>query len=308
MINSWKQVFAATLWFLAFPAIANASDALNTYGAASKSYDWSGYYLNANGGWGWRNSFSSPAADYYSSLGISNLNSAPPSSKHDGPTFGLGFGYNRQIDWFVWGVEYDFQYADLADKPIMQPRYFTTPARTTSMTGPYGGTIATGAGTLGYTVLNYDSTDGDSNKWYGLILGKAGAAFDRVLVFGTVGAAYRFSYDYTDPYVALSNGNVIYYSGYHKSHNWGWAAGGGVEYAITDYLNIKAEYLHMDFGDSTYIDPIASAATNSIILYSAKRTDDLVRVGLDFVINIPAISDLFGGGHNRPATGGYSRY
>lgn len=308
MIKQWKQLALAAFCMLAASGLAEAADAQNIYRAVSKSYDWSGFYLGANGGWGWRSSFSSPAADYYSSLGISNLNSAPPASKHDGPTFGVGFGYNRQIGWFVWGVEYDFQYADLADKPNMQPRYFITPAGTTTISGPYGGTLATGTGSLGYTVLNYDSTDGDSNKWYGLILGKAGAAFDRLLVYGTVGAAYRFSYDYTDPYVALSNGNVIYYSGYNKSHNWGWAAGGGVEYAITDYLNIKAEYVHMDFGDSIYIDPIASAATNSIILYSAKRTDDLVRIGLDLVINIPAISDLFGGGYNRPATRGYSRY
>ena len=49
---------------------------------------------------------------------------------------------------------------------------------------------------------------------------------------------------------------------------WGWAAGGGLEYAIGHWL-VRAEYLHYDLGDLNYnvVDPrtiTLAAATNKV--------------------------------------------
>jgi outer membrane immunogenic protein len=59
------------------------------------------------------------------------------------------------------------------------------------------------------------------------IRGRAGIAFDRFLAYGTGGAAFA---DFDD---------------------FGWVAGGGVEYALTDFVSVGVEYLHYEFDDDS---------------------------------------------------------
>ncbi len=191
-------------------------------------------YLGGNVGYGWRNSFRFPEAGY-SSLNVTNIDPALPSSRHTGGTFDVGFGYNRQHGWFVWGLDYEFQYANLGGTPNYRTRYFALPrtaTTTTSTTDFYGNiidsTTSTTSTLVPYTAL-YDATDGDSNKWYGIIRLRGGIAFDRLLLFATGGAAYRLSYNYTDPYVINPDGTINYYSGINHQNNWGTLVGGGLE-------------------------------------------------------------------------------
>lgn len=58
-------------------------------------------------------------------------------------------------------------------------------------------------------------------------LGRGGFAFDRLLAYGTAG-------------VAVENLEALF----------GWAAGAGVEYAVTDHWIVGAEYVHYDFADN----------------------------------------------------------
>ena len=66
--------------------------------------------------------------------------------------------------------------------------------------------------------------------------------------------------------------------------NAGWALGGGVEYALTQNIRIKAEYLYVNLGSASYLLP--NAPTNPIQGYTmaAKQSDALsvARVGLNF--------------------------
>jgi outer membrane immunogenic protein len=272
------------------------------------AFDWTAYYLSLNAGGGWRNRFDPPSNAYYSGLGIIGYDNGPPLSKTSGFTGGVGFGYNVQLNnsRVVVGIDYEFQWAALADRPKYVPRYFTRATGVSSGTSGtttydiYGNPISTTPGTpgsiiyTGYSALNYDSTDGDSNRWTGIFRGRIGYAFDRLLIFGTGGAAYRFSYDYGDPSVASTSGVVTYYPNINHRNAWGWVAGGGVEYAVTDNLFLKVDYLHMDFGGSTYVDPIASTAVGAPVLFHSNRTADLVRAGLNLKIDIPAIMGLYG--------------
>src|SRR5262245_25255009 len=89
---------------------------------AEKTYDWSGYYLGGNAGYGWRNHFRFSESDY-SSLNVTNLDPALPSARHNGATFDVGFGYNKQHGWFVWGLDYEFQYANPSGVPNYRPKY-----------------------------------------------------------------------------------------------------------------------------------------------------------------------------------------
>lgn len=83
-------------------------------------------------------------------------------------------------------------------------------------------------------------------QWLATIRGRVGYAFDRVLVYGTAGAAFAKFH----PTIGATAG----FTDYNDS---GWTAGGGVEYAFYDHWSVKAEYLYMDFGTS----PVFFAAT-----------------------------------------------
>lgn len=108
----------------------------------------------------------------------------------------------------------------------------------------------------------------------GLVNGKIGYAFDRLLVYGTGGLAVGDP-GYGGTFLA-ANGNVNYFGGNNGQLKTGYDFGGGIAYAITDdsfinnfaiekYLGLdkmlgfrasttlKVEYIHYDFGSSTAI-------------------------------------------------------
>ena len=284
-----RAAFTLLSLVITLPALAQQ------YGAApSGAYNWSGWYLGANAGWGWRSENAYPSLAYYQSLGITDYGSdgstsgtgaSYGTSKHDGFTAGATLGYQYQFGSLVLGADYDLQYADIA----RSPRYATTTF------GQQTGTIATfeqfingyygTASYKTYTAGNYDPTDGDVNRWTGIGRLRAGIALDRWLIFATGGAAYRFAYGSHDPYVVASDGTVTTYSGYNKANAWGYVIGGGVEYGISDLITAKVDYLHMDFGSATYIDPVATTAVGRPIVYKYDREVDMVRAGINFRFN-----------------------
>jgi hypothetical protein len=147
-----------------------------------------------------------------------------------------------------------------------------------------GGEVMYGSGT--YSALNFDPTDGNSNLWYDIARLRAGVlATPKLLLFATGGAAYRFSYDYKDPYVVAPNGSVTYYTSRTERDEWGWVLGAGAEYALSDRLTAKVDYLHMDFGDATYLDPIASTAVGRPVVFGLNDEVDLVRVGVNLKLS-----------------------
>jgi outer membrane immunogenic protein len=74
--------------------------------------------------------------------------------------------------------------------------------------------------------------------WLSTVRGRVGYAFDNFLVYGTGGAAIGEA-TVNDGITEDSDTRV------------GWAAGGGVEAALTDNISIKGEYLYVDLGDET---------------------------------------------------------
>lgn len=84
----------------------------------------------------------------------------------------------------------------------------------------------------------YDNYFGTRATWEGTTRARAGVAFDRFLVYGTAGVAYA---DFKTTNLTAS------------SSDWqvGWAAGGGLEYAVTNNVSLKGEYLYTDYGSDT---------------------------------------------------------
>ncbi|WP_043752619.1 outer membrane protein [Methylobacterium nodulans] len=115
---------------------------------------------------------------------------------------------------------------------------------------------------------------GPSLDWFGTVRGRIGYAVDRILVYGTGGFAYgggslpSFAASYTGPLPGTTR--------------TGWAAGGGVEYAITDRLSARLEGLYVNL-DRGHRDTIYDATAGA---YYGVAPDSsafgLVRAGLNY--------------------------
>ena len=85
---------------------------------------------------------------------------------------------------------------------------------------------------------DYNSTNNNGFKsdWLATVRGRAGWAWDRVLFYGTGGAAFAPASVGAGSFFAGSLGG--------SATMTGWTAGGGVEYAFTPNWTAKAEYLY----------------------------------------------------------------
>ena len=117
---------------------------------------------------------------------------------------------------------------------------------------------------------------GSKFDYFGTVRGRLGLAFDRLLVYGTGGFAYAQTEGYVD-----SPGNLI--SARKSNFHTGIAYGGGVEFALTNNLLLRAEYLHYDFNNKG----IAGGSVdgwNTYSIYEKPRLD-VVRAGLSYKFN-----------------------
>ena len=99
----------------------------------------------------------------------------------------------------------------------------------------------------------------------GSIRGRLGIAFDRVLVYGTGGAAFA---GIRNTYNAGANSDTI------DRTRVGYTVGGGVEYAITNNVSVGAEYRYTDFGSYT---DILTNTTNGGLAARHRDTDNRVQ-------------------------------
>jgi outer membrane immunogenic protein len=103
------------------------------------------------------------------------------------------------------------------------------------------------------------------SDWLATVRGRAGYAFDRILIYGTGGAAF---------------GNLQAAAGvlpFSSTTQTGWTAGGGVEFAFTPNLTAKVEYLYVDLGSQAC--PFASCAGTAT---SVSLTENVVRAGINY--------------------------
>jgi outer membrane immunogenic protein len=108
-------------------------------------------------------------------------------------------------------------------------------------------------------------------SWIDTLRGRVGFTWDRALIYATGGGAFgRIGI------TACNVGSVVCVS--DSATRSGWTVGGGVEWALWDSWTFKAEYLHVDFGTTTFLSP----APTGFISRNVPVTDDLFRVGLNY--------------------------
>jgi len=102
--------------------------------------------------------------------------------------------------------------------------------------------------------------------WLSTVRGRAGWAFDRVLVYGTGGVAFA------PVQAGLSGGPT------QSNTEVGWTAGAGLEFAFAPNWTAKAEYLYVDLGNS-------NCTTDCFGNTSVKFTENIIRAGINFKFN-----------------------
>ncbi len=241
-------------------------------------YNWTGFYVGANGGYGWGDPSYSIAPDSDAArLFILSHDLRSGAFDVSGGVVGGQLGYNWQISpkW-VTGLEADFGYARLR-----------------------GNSSITTRALFGDTVNHTYETKLD---WLGTIRGRLGfLPTENFLIFATGGVAYgrtsanqsTTNLTYKGVYFqgVFPDGSTLFCvggtctSGGGSKTSVGWTIGGGMEYAIWKNITLKAEYLYVDLGDQT-IHPLSQSfsgsAPTSIAVAYRSNTYNIVRGGINF--------------------------
>jgi outer membrane immunogenic protein len=228
--------------------------------SVAPAYDWSGFYLGINGGYG-------VGADPFNQVlsgtpaGSSSINSRVTPL---GGLFGGQVGYNYQMGHVVFGLEGDIQWADQNDTAGCGLECIVEPA--------IGATDTLGSVQQKIT-------------WFGTARGRLGWANDGWLFYVTGGGAWGGVSTTTTASVANVGGLSFFNTNTANHTQSGWVLGGGTEVRIAGPWTAKFEYLYMDLGSTTdtlalSTSPAASLTTKSWI------HDNIVRVGLNYKFNL----------------------
>jgi len=226
--------------------------------------------------------------------GVNTFGFTDTNRNRDGFVGGGQIGYNFQFTpgtGFVIGVEADIQYTDFGHNKnddlfglngfgnggIFTAAPVAPIAAGSGIAAPTG----VGNGALGNVAL-FNGGNGLFNNnfarhdWFATVRGRLGYAWDRLLIYGTGGVAFRDNgNDSTNDAFFFGNGitsgaslvNTGFYTsatarafgaavapantfGFFNDSNKndvGWTVGGGVEYAFTNNLTAKIEGLYVSF-------------------------------------------------------------
>ncbi|MGA3304271.1 MAG: outer membrane beta-barrel protein [Methylovirgula sp.] len=213
-------------------------------------YDWTGFYIGANVGYGWGKS--DPGTISFFNPGGVFAGSIPGiTANTNGVVGGAQGGYNYQVGNFVAGFEGDFSGA-----------------------GIYG--------SVSDPVNAY--TASTSVDWLATARGRVGYAFDRFLIYATGGfaaAGAKATLNDSYPPIVITTSSARTYTG--------WAAGGGAEWAIDPNWSVRAEYLYLGLGTRQFSFSEPSPPGWPLITVDPRLSEQVVRVGIDYKFGAPPV-------------------
>jgi outer membrane immunogenic protein len=254
---------------------------------ATPAYNWTGFYVGGNAGYGWadRTASFSPNDVNSAFLFDGDLGSTPPGPASFGVGGGFGglqAGYNWQLNqkWLL-GVEADFDGAGIDGKG-QDATFLIFPLAATPSSG------------------NIQASQ--DIKWFGTIRGRLGVLpANNTLVYATGGFAYGHvteqqnlnggssSFGPTFGWFCSGTGAITpnCFSGNSSRNAFGWTLGGGVEYAPwNNNITVKVEYLYINLGGGDAVNVVAQNGdgfTPSSITASYSRTDlNVIRGGVNY--------------------------
>jgi outer membrane immunogenic protein len=243
-------------------------------------YNWTGFYIGGNVGGIWNDTRDDafPTGCFLTSVTcgggvpLNPLRSDSVRLNGSGFTGGGQAGYNWQSGGFVGGIEADINYSGINDgsfinRPVAAP-----------------------------LVGNYIHGESDKLQWFGTVRGRAGfTVTPSFLVYATGGLAFgEVKSASTTAFTATADT----YAGTLDDTRAGYAVGAGGEWMIAPKWSIKAEYLFVDLGKSSYTQictapgvctspPQVSAASYGTDLHNRYN---IARVGLNYHFGGPVVA------------------
>ncbi|WP_424360673.1 outer membrane protein [Methylocystis parvus] len=211
---SKKSLLSIAVAMAGFPAFAADLPARKEPPPApAPVFVWTGFHIGYNRGYG--------GAVLDASVGLANplLGGTATRTFDQGSGWFVGgqVGYDYQLaNGVVLGVESDMQWSDIK----------SSHQATTAASNPL--------------VATYANTS-QSLEWFGTTRARAGYSFGRLLPYVTGGVAYGETS--ASGVQALAAGLIS--SGYARQTNVGWAAGAGLDIALSGRLSARAEYLYL---------------------------------------------------------------
>ena len=230
-------------------------------------YNWTGFYVGANGGWGWATGDVDVTATGAAAIADLGTGTHSFSKSINGAVFGGQLGYNYQFNpnWVV-GFEGDFDGAGISGT---------------------GSTVFQGLG-LGVPAGSTDGVTGTAKiKWLATARARLGYTWGPGMVYVTGGGAWeKVSFD------VMASGNVgpLQFNetaiGSFDHTNSGWTVGGGWEYMITPSWTVRAEYLYYHFNNNNNLlatnFPVCAPVTCGIASTTTSNHVNVARLGVNY--------------------------
>ena len=215
------------------------------------AWNWSGFYIGAHGGYGWKDDDFAEVISTAPLLTIGGIDSK-------GWVFGGHAGYNWQYGPWVAGVEIDFS--------------------ATGIKGDSNPLVRNLGGGVSIT-----DVEGDDVKWLGTARARVGyAPYSNWLFYGTGGLAWE-RLDQIETTILIAPGVSQTVVSRNPTDWFGWVAGAGLEVRLFDSNWIaRVEYLHYDFGSTRQSTSVVTSPGTSFSDRDGSQTIDVVRGGLSY--------------------------
>jgi outer membrane immunogenic protein len=224
-------------------------------------FTWTGFYVGLNGGYGFGdNKFATTGTPAFLTL-APTIVPGGLKDKSKGFVGGAQAGYNLDYNGFVVGVETDVQFSGIKSRAAF-----------------------TGVPVLGTQLTTSSKSE---IEYFGTLRARLGfTPFDRMLVYATGGLAY--GQVKTSASVIGVQAPGLVWDGSKSEMKFGWTLGAGLEYALTNNLSLKAEYLYYDLGKTSAV-ALGNAAVRGTaalngIDYATRSQNNgsIVRAGINY--------------------------
>jgi outer membrane immunogenic protein len=255
-VRKTLMVIATATAFIGTPALAVP---------LTPAHSWAGCYVGLNGGYGWNNGTSSyqdpntigdpinflPA---FAGTPVAYISTPSGTSGSGGIVGGTG-GCNFQRQQWIVGFEAD-----------MDRVHISGSSNTSVLSGPAAQIeLAPGA----YTAPNTLGTASEqiNLQWLSTIRARGGLLVsDRLLLFATGGLAFGGINGQGSVNIfqgaTPSSGSSVVWSGSTTAIRVGGVVGGGIEWALSSPITVKAEYLFYTFGNVSH--PLNCSSENGV--------------------------------------------
>ena len=227
-------------------------------------WNWTGFYIGVNGGYGWNESQDVGVTGSALIVGAQPVvvPFSVPGLKPEGGLVGGTVGYNWQFGRGLVGIEADFDWADIRDS-----RFVGLP--------------------VGAPLLVTSASQ--KIDFFGTVRGRLGfLATDQLLLFATGGLAYAN---------VKNNANVNELVGLQRQFiassdeiRYGWTVGAGAEWKFAPNWSVKGEYLWYDLGGQTIRGNQTNPVNTEFALYSFDTRGSIVRAGINYQFGGPVVA------------------